>query len=86
MLLGLVRLTVGTVRLLGRPSALRAVALPVGLGLVWMLTVQNLPAAIAALLQELGAAGVARSNANFLAAALGAAGDTPGVGATVGGG
>jgi ABC-2 type transport system permease protein len=69
--------------------ALRAVALPVGLGLVWMLAVQNLLAAIAAPLVD-WVAQVQRAlpgpNAGSLAAALGAAGDTPGVATTVGGG
>jgi ABC-type transport system involved in multi-copper enzyme maturation permease subunit len=68
--------------------ALRGVALPIGLGLVWLLAVQNLLAAIAAPLLDW----VARAqeylpgpNAGSLAAALGA-GDTPGVEALVGGG
>ncbi|MET7969994.1 ABC transporter permease [Micromonospora sp. NPDC005305] len=69
--------------------ALRAVALPVGLGLVWMLAVQNLLAAIAAPLVDWVAKaqeGLPGPNAGSLAAALGAPGDTPGVAATVGGG
>ncbi|MFG2166679.1 ABC transporter permease [Micromonospora chersina] len=69
--------------------ALRAVALPVGLGLVWMLAVQNLLAAIAAPLVDWVATaqeGLPGPNAGSLAAALGAPGDTPGVAATVGGG
>ncbi|OKI89392.1 ABC transporter permease subunit [Micromonospora sp. CB01531] len=69
--------------------ALRAVALPVGLGLVWMLAVQNLLAAIAAPLLDWVAQvqkGLPGPNAGSLAAALGSPGDTPGVGATVGGG
>ncbi|MFR9777995.1 ABC transporter permease [Micromonospora sp. MS34] len=69
--------------------ALRAVALPVGLGLVWMLAVQNLLAAIAAPLLDWVAQaqrGLPGPNAGSLAAALGAPGDTPGVAATVGGG
>ncbi|MGW5672476.1 ABC transporter permease [Micromonospora sp. NPDC003776] len=69
--------------------ALRAVALPVGLGLVWMLAVQNLLAAIAApLLHWVAQAqkGLPGPNAGSLAAALGAPGDTPGVVGTVGGG
>lgn len=69
--------------------ALRAVALPVGLGLVWMLAVQNLLAAIAAPLVDWVATaqqGLPGPNAGALAAALGAPGDTPGVAATVGGG
>ncbi|KKK03563.1 ABC transporter permease [Micromonospora sp. HK10] len=68
--------------------ALRAVALPVGLGLVWLLAVQNLLSAIAAPLLDW----VARAqqalpgpNAGSLAAALGAYPGTPGVAATVGG-
>ncbi|MFE9690452.1 ABC transporter permease [Micromonospora sp. NPDC005806] len=69
--------------------ALRAVALPVGLGLVWMLAVQNLLSAIAAPLLDWVAQaqkGLPGPNAGALAAALGAPGDTPGVAATVGGG
>ncbi|WP_406107680.1 ABC transporter permease subunit [Micromonospora globbae] len=69
--------------------ALRAVALPVGLGLVWMLAVQNLLTAIAAPLLDWVAQlqkGLPGPNAGSLAAALGAASDTPGVAATVGGG
>lgn len=68
--------------------ALRAVALPVGLGLVWMLAVQNLLAAIAAPLLDWVAQaqkGLPGPNAGSLAAALGAPGDTPGVAGTVGG-
>jgi ABC-type transport system involved in multi-copper enzyme maturation permease subunit len=69
--------------------ALRSVALPVGLGLVWMLAVQNLLAAIAAPLLDWVAQaqkGLPGPNAGSLAAALGAARDTPGVASTVGGG
>lgn len=69
--------------------ALRAVALPVGLGLVWMLAVQNLLAALAAPLLDWVAQlqkGLPGPNAGSLAAALGAPGDVPGVGTTVGGG
>ncbi|MFC0508506.1 ABC transporter permease [Micromonospora costi] len=69
--------------------ALRAVALPVGLGLVWMLAVQNLLTAIAAPLLDWVAQvqkGLPGPNAGSLAAALGASSDTPGVLATVGGG
>ncbi|MFI7429227.1 ABC transporter permease [Micromonospora sp. NPDC049836] len=69
--------------------ALRAVALPVGLGLVWLLAVQNLLSAIAAPLVDWVAQaqkGLPGPNAGALAAALGAPGDTPGVAATVGGG
>jgi len=68
--------------------ALRGVALPIGLGLVWMLAVQNMLTAIAAPLLDW----VARAqeylpgpNAGSLAAALGSA-DAPGVQALVGGG
>ncbi|PZF95247.1 ABC transporter permease, partial [Micromonospora deserti] len=69
--------------------ALRAVALPVGLGLVWMLAVQNLLAAIAAPLLDWVARlqkGLPGPNAGSLAGALGASADTPGVAAAVGGG
>lgn len=69
--------------------ALRGVALPIGLGLVWMLAVQNLLAVIAAPLLDWVAEmqkGLPGPNAGSLAAALGAAGDTPGVAAVVGGG
>ncbi|WBB70444.1 ABC transporter permease subunit [Micromonospora sp. WMMD812] len=69
--------------------ALRAVALPVGLGLVWMLAVQNLLAAIAAPLLDWVAQlqkGLPGPNAGSLAAALGASSDTPGVTTSVGGG
>ncbi|WP_446219011.1 ABC transporter permease subunit [Micromonospora sp. IBHARD004] len=69
--------------------ALRSVALPVGLGLVWMLAVQNLLAAIAAPLLDWVAQvqkGLPGPNAGSLAAALGAPGDTPGVSSAVGGG
>jgi ABC-type transport system involved in multi-copper enzyme maturation permease subunit len=66
--------------------ALRGVALPVGLGLVWLLAVQNLLALIAAPLLD----AVARAqealpgpNAGSLVAALGAGADTPGVAALV---
>lgn len=67
----------------------RGVALPVGLGLVWLLAVQNLLAGIAAPLVawiadlQLGLPG---PNAGSLVAALGAGTDTPGVATTVGGG
>jgi hypothetical protein len=69
--------------------ALRSVALPVGLGLVWMLAVQNLLAAIAAPLLDWVAQvqkGLPGPNAGSLAATLGAPGDTPGVASAVGGG
>ncbi len=68
--------------------ALRGVVLPVGLGLVWLLAVQNLLSLIAAPLLD----GVAQAqkalpgpNAGSLVAALGAGADTPGVDAVVGG-
>lgn len=67
---------------------LRGVALPVGLGLVWLLAVQNLLALIAAPLlswvAELQKA-LPGPNAGSLVAALGAGTDTPGVQAIVGG-
>ena len=68
--------------------ALRGVALPVGLGLVWLLAVQNLLALIAApLLDPVAQAqkGLPGPNAGSLVAALGAGADTPGVEAVVGG-
>lgn len=68
--------------------ALRSVALPIGLGLVWLLAVQNLLAAIAAPLLDWVAElqkMLPGPNAGALAAALGAA-DTPGVSAIVGSG
>jgi len=69
--------------------ALRGVALPVGLGLVWLLAVQNLLALIAAPLLDWVARaqqGLPGPNAGSLVAALGAGTDTPGVDALVGGG
>lgn len=69
--------------------ALRGVALPIGLGLVWMLAIQNLLAVLAAPLLDWVAEmqkGLPGPNAGSLTAALGAAGDTPGVAAVVGGG
>ncbi|MFI7545765.1 ABC transporter permease [Actinoplanes sp. NPDC049599] len=69
--------------------ALRGVALPVGLGLVWLLAVQNLLTLIAAPLLEPVAQlqkGLPGPNAGSAVAALGASGDTPGVEALVGGG
>ncbi len=69
--------------------ALRGVALPVGLGLVWLLAVQNLLALIAAPLLDWVAQlqrALPGPNAGSLVAALGASGDTPGVEALVGGG
>jgi hypothetical protein len=68
---------------------LRSVALPIGLGLVWLLAVQNLLAAIAAPLLDWVAEaqkGLPGPNAGSLVAALGAAADTPGVNSLVGGG
>lgn len=68
---------------------LRGVALALGLGLVWLLAVQNLLALIAAPLLDWVASaqkGLPGPNAGALAAALGSAPDTPGVAAVVGGG
>jgi ABC-type transport system involved in multi-copper enzyme maturation permease subunit len=68
---------------------LRGVALALGLGLVWMLVVQNLLSSLAAPLLDWVAQaqkGLPGPNAGALAAALGSAADTPGVGALVGGG
>jgi hypothetical protein len=68
---------------------LRGVALPVGLGLVWLLAVQNLLALIAAPLLDWVAdaqKGLPGPNAGSLVAALGAGPETPGVEALVGGG
>ena len=42
MLLGLIRPTAGTVRLLGQPPGRKSGLARVGLGLVWLLAVQNL--------------------------------------------
>ncbi|WP_116040534.1 ABC transporter permease subunit [Amycolatopsis palatopharyngis] len=69
--------------------ALRGVALPIGLGLVWLLAVQNLIASIAAPLVDWIAdlqKALPGPNAGSLVAALGAAADTPGVSEIVGGG
>jgi ABC-type transport system involved in multi-copper enzyme maturation permease subunit len=69
--------------------ALRGVALPVGLGLVWLLAVQNLLTLIAAPLLDWVAQlqkALPGPNAGSVVAALGAGGDTPGVDALVGGG
>jgi ABC-type transport system involved in multi-copper enzyme maturation permease subunit len=69
--------------------ALRGVALPVGLGLVWLLAVQNLLTLIAAPLLDVvdrAQRGLPGPNAGSLAAALGTGTDTPGVAALVGGG
>lgn len=67
---------------------LRGVALPVGLGLVWLLAVQNLLASLAAPLLDWVAElqkGLPGPNAGSLVAALGAGPDTPGVEQIVGG-
>jgi ABC-type transport system involved in multi-copper enzyme maturation permease subunit len=67
---------------------LRGVALPIGLGLVWLLAVQNLLALLAAPLLDWVAQmqkGLPGPNAGSLAAALGSGTDTPGVQAVVGG-
>lgn len=69
--------------------ALRSVALPVGLGLVWLLAVQNLLAAIAAPMVPFIAdlqTFLPGPNAGALAAAVGASTQTPGVDAVVGAG
>jgi ABC-2 type transport system permease protein len=68
---------------------LRSVALPIGLGLVWLLAVQNLLAALAAPLVDWIAElqkFLPGPNAGALAAAFGASPDTPGVDAVVGSG
>jgi ABC-2 type transport system permease protein len=68
---------------------LRGVALALGLGLVWLLAVQNLLALLAAPLLDFIAQaqkGLPGPNAGSLAAALGSTSDTPGVDALVGGG
>ncbi|MFC7547625.1 ABC transporter permease subunit [Plantactinospora sp. GCM10030261] len=68
---------------------MRGVAMPVGLGLVWLLAVQNLLAGVAAPLLDWMAQlqkVLPGPNAGSLVAALGAAADTPGVQAVVGGG
>jgi hypothetical protein len=68
---------------------LRGVALPIGLGLVWLMAVQNLLSAVAAPLLSWVATmqkGLPGPNAGSLAAALGSGVDTPGVSALVGGG
>ncbi|MGH3488313.1 MAG: ABC transporter permease subunit [Actinopolymorphaceae bacterium] len=67
---------------------LRSVALPIGLGLVWLLAVQNLLAGIAAPLLDWIAElqkGLPGPNAGSLVASLGAS-DTPGVAELVGSG
>lgn len=68
---------------------LRGVALPVGLGLVWLLAVQNLLASLAAPLIDWVAEmqkGLPGPNAGSLVAALGSSAGTPGVEQVVGGG
>lgn len=68
---------------------LRGVALPIGLGLVWMLAVQNLLSAIAAPLLDWVAElqkALPGPNVGSLVADLGANEATPGVGALVGAG
>ena len=68
---------------------LRAVALPIGLGLVWMLAVQNLLASLAAPLVDWIAElqkGLPGPNAGSLVAALGGSSATPGVEELVGSG
>lgn len=67
---------------------LRGIALPIGLGLVWLLAVQNLLSAIAAPLVDWIAdaqRGLPGPNAGSLVASLGANAGTPGVSALVGG-
>jgi ABC-2 type transport system permease protein len=69
--------------------ALRGVALPIGLGLVWLMAVQNLLSAIAAPLLDWVATlqeWLPGPNAGSLAAALGTSPDTPGVATMVGDG
>lgn len=69
--------------------ALRSVSLPIGLGLVWLLAVQNLLAAIAAPLLDWIAEmqkGLPGPNAGSLVAAMGANQQTPGVEQLVGSG
>ncbi|UMP01577.1 ABC transporter permease [Amycolatopsis sp. EV170708-02-1] len=66
--------------------AMRGVALPIGLGLVWLLVVQNLLFGVAApLVDWVGTLQLALpgANAGSLAASLGASGATPGVGELV---
>lgn len=69
--------------------ALRGVALPIGLGLVWLMAVQNLLASIAAPLLDWVAKlqeWLPGPNAGSLAASLGSSPDTPGVATLVGDG
>ncbi len=68
---------------------LRAVALPIGLGLVWLLAIQNLLTNIAAPLLDAIAQlqkALPGPNAGSLVASLGATSDTPGVAEIVGSG
>jgi ABC-2 type transport system permease protein len=68
---------------------LRGVALPIGLGLVWLLAIQNLLSGIAAPLLswvETLQKGLPGPNAGSLVAALGGTSDTPGVATLVSGG
>ncbi|MDQ4008617.1 MAG: ABC transporter permease [Actinomycetota bacterium] len=68
---------------------LRSVAMPIGLGLVWLLAVQNLLTAIAAPLLDWVAQmqkGLPGPNAGSLVASLGASPTTPGVDGLVGSG
>ncbi|MBB5855425.1 ABC transporter permease [Amycolatopsis umgeniensis] len=67
--------------------AMRGVALPIGLGLVWLLVIQNLLFGVAApLLDWVDTLQLALpgANAGSLAASLGASGATPGIGELVG--
>ncbi|OEV04953.1 ABC transporter permease [Streptomyces oceani] len=68
---------------------LRGLALPIGLGLVWLLVVQNLVISLAAPLLDwvdMARQGLPGANAGSLAASLGASGSTPGVGEFAGSG
>jgi ABC-2 type transport system permease protein len=68
---------------------MRGVALPIGLGLVWLLIVQNLLGSLAASLLDWFTTlqkGLPGDNAGSLVASLGAASDTPGVTELVGAG
>lgn len=69
--------------------ALRGVAMPIGLGLVWLMAVQNLLTAVAAPLLDWVAEaqkGLPGPNAGSLVATLGSSPDTPGVVELVGSG
>ncbi|MEJ3744161.1 ABC transporter permease [Actinomycetes bacterium KLBMP 9797] len=69
--------------------SLRGVALPIGLGLVWIMAVQNLLASVAAPLLDWVAEaqkGLPGPNAGSLAASLGTSPDTPGAAELVGSG